>query len=61
MLRYAESTADRVSTHLGDFHSDCYWRLKQHTDAKRAIVGLARKLCDIYSMLKTNRPYDEKM
>jgi len=41
--------------------STWYWRLKQHTDAKRAIVGLARKLLVIiYTMLKTNRPYDEK-
>lgn len=37
-----------------------YWRLKQRTDAKRAIVALARKILVIlYTMLKTNQPYDE--
>ena len=37
-----------------------YWRLKQRTDAKRAIVALARKLLVIiYAMLKTNQPYNE--
>jgi transposase len=38
-----------------------YWRLKQRTDAKRAIVALARKILVIlYTMLKTNQPYDER-
>jgi len=41
--------------------SSWYWRLKQRTDAKRAIIALARKLLVIiYTMLKTNRLYDEK-
>ena len=40
--------------------SQWYWRLKQRTDAKRAIVALARKLLVIiYTMLKTQQPYDE--
>ncbi len=41
--------------------SGWYWRLKQRTDAKRAIVALARKLLVIiYTMLKSNRAYDEQ-
>ena len=41
--------------------SSWYWRLKQHTDSKRAIVALARKLLVIiYTMLKTNQPYNEQ-
>lgn len=41
--------------------SGWYWRLKQRTDAKRAIVALARKLLVIiYTMLKTNQPYKEE-
>lgn len=40
--------------------SGWYWRLKQRTGAKRAIVALARKLLVIiYSMLKSNQPFDE--
>jgi len=38
-----------------------YWRLKQHTGGKRAIVALARKLLVIiYTMLKTGQMYDEQ-
>jgi transposase len=38
-----------------------YWRLKQRVGTKRAIVALARKLLVIiYTMLKTNQPYDEQ-
>ena len=41
--------------------SGWYWRLKQRTDSKRAIVALARKLLVIiYTMLKTNQPYNEQ-
>jgi transposase len=41
--------------------SSWYWRLKQRTDTKRAIIALARKLLVIiYTMLKTNQPYDEQ-
>jgi len=41
--------------------SGWYWRLKQCTGSKRAIVALARKLLVIiYTMLKTNSPYDEQ-
>lgn len=41
--------------------SSWYWRLKQRMGAKRAIVALARKLLVIiYTMLKTNQPYDEQ-
>jgi transposase len=41
--------------------SSWYWRLKQRTDSKRAIVALARKLLVmIYAMFKSNRPYDEQ-
>jgi transposase len=41
--------------------SGWYWRLKQRTDTKRAIVALARKLLVIiYTMLKTEQPFDEQ-
>lgn len=41
--------------------SNWYWRLKQRTDSKRAIVALARKLLVIiYAMLKSNQPFDEQ-
>ena len=41
--------------------SGWYWRLKQRTGAKRAIVALARKLLVIiYTMLKSKQPFDEQ-
>ena len=41
--------------------SGWYWRLKQRIGAKRAIVALARKLLVIiYTMLKSNQPFDEQ-
>lgn len=41
--------------------SGWYWRLKQRTDSKRAIIALAHKLLVIiYSMLKSNQPYNEE-
>ena len=41
--------------------SSWYWRLKQRTDAKRAVVALARKLLVIiYTMLKTKQLYNEE-
>ena len=41
--------------------SGWYWRLKQRTDSKRAIVALARKLLVIiYAMLKSRQPFDEQ-
>ena len=41
--------------------SGWYWRLKQRTDSKRAIVALARKLLVIiYAMLKAGQPFDEQ-
>lgn len=50
-----------IASHKKLYLSSWYWRLKQHTDAKRAIVALARKLLVIiYTMLKTNQPYNEQ-
>jgi transposase len=49
-----------IAAHKNQYLSGWYWRLKQRTDAKRAIVALARKLLVIiYTMLKTNQPFDE--
>jgi transposase len=43
-----------IASHKRWYLSTWYWRLKQWTDAKRAIVALARKLLVIiYTMLKT--------
>lgn len=50
-----------ITSHRKHYLSGWYWRLKQRTDSKRAIVALARKLLVIiYTMLKTNSPYDEQ-
>ncbi len=49
-----------IASHKEMYLSGYYWRLKQRTDTKRAIVALARKLLVIiYAMLKTDQPYDE--
>ena len=41
--------------------SSWYWRLRQRTDAKRAIVALSRKLLVIiFTMLKSKCAYDEQ-
>jgi transposase len=50
-----------IASHKKLYLSGWYWRLKQRTDAKRAIVALARKLLVIiYSMLRSNSTYDEQ-
>jgi len=50
-----------MASHKKMYLSTWYWRLKQDTDSKRAIVALARKLLVIiYTMLKNNTPYDEQ-
>jgi len=50
-----------IASHKKLFLSGWYWRLKQRTDAKRAIVALARKLLVIiYAMLKSKSTYDEQ-
>jgi transposase len=50
-----------IASHKNMYLSGWYWRLKQRTDAKRAIVALARKLLVIiFTMLKTNSAYDEQ-
>jgi transposase len=49
-----------IAAHKNLYLSSWYWRMKQHTDAKRAIVALARKLLVIiYTMLKTDQLYNE--
>jgi transposase len=50
-----------IASHKEQYLSGWYWRLKQRTGTKRAIVGLARKLLVIiYTMFKTNSLYDEQ-
>jgi hypothetical protein len=50
-----------IASHKDQYLSGWYWRLKQRTDSKRAIVALARKLLVIiYAMLKSNQPYNEQ-
>lgn len=50
-----------IAAHKEQYLSGWYWRLKQRTDAKRAIVALARKLLVIiYAMLKADQPYNEQ-
>ena len=49
-----------IARQRNQYWSNWYWRLKQRTEAKRAIVALAWKiLVIIYTMLKTNQLYDE--
>jgi transposase len=49
-----------IASQKNQYLSGWYWRLKQRTDAKRAIIALARKLLVIiYTMLKTKQPFDE--
>ena len=50
-----------IAAQKKQYLSGWYWRLKQRTDAKRAIVALARKLLVIiYAMLKSNQLYNEQ-
>jgi transposase len=50
-----------IAAHKNLYLSNWYWRLKQHTDAKRAIIALARKLLVIiFAMLKSKSAYDEQ-
>lgn len=47
--------------HKEQYLSTWYWRLKQRTDSRRAIVALARKiLVIIYAMFKSDQPYNEQ-
>jgi len=50
-----------IAAHKEQYLSGWYWRLKQRTDSKRAIVALARKLLVvIYAMFKSDQPYSEQ-
>jgi transposase len=50
-----------ITSHRDQYLSGWYWRLKQRTDSKRAIVALARKLLVIiYTMIKTDNLYNEQ-
>jgi transposase len=50
-----------IASHKKLYLSSWYWRLKQRIGAKRAIIALARKLLVIiYTMLKSNQPYNEQ-
>lgn len=50
-----------ITAHKKMYLSGWYWRLKQRTGAKRAIVALARKLLVIiYAMLKSKSAYEEQ-
>jgi len=50
-----------IASHKDQYLSGWYWRLKQRTDSKRAIVALARKLLVIiYAMLKSDQLYNEQ-
>jgi transposase len=50
-----------ITSHRNFYLSSWYWRLKQRTDSKRAIVALSRKiLVIIYTLLKSNSLYDEQ-
>jgi len=48
--------AGKRNTYLANW----YWRIKQNRGAKRAIIALARKLLVmIYTMLKSQQPFDD--
>jgi transposase len=49
-----------IVSHKKMYLSGWYWRLKQRTGAKKAIIALARKLLVIiYAMLKSRSAFDE--
>lgn len=49
-----------VTRRKGTYLASWYWRVKQRSGAKKAIIGLARKiLVIIYTLLKQNISYDE--
>ena len=49
-----------VTRRKGTYLSNWYWRVKQRSGAKKAVIGLARKiLVIIYTLLKQNISYDE--
>ena len=49
-----------VTRRKGTYLSNWYWKVKQKRGAKKAIIGLARKiLVIIYTMLKENVVYNE--
>ncbi len=50
-----------VTRKKGTYLSNWYWKVKQKRGAKKAIIGLARKiLVIIYTMLKENLVYNEE-
>lgn len=50
-----------IASHKELYLSGWYWRLKQRTNSKKAIVALARKLLVIiYAMLKSDQPFNEQ-
>lgn len=50
-----------IASHKKMYLSGWYWRLKQRTGAKKAIIALARKLLVIiYAMLKSRSAFDEQ-
>ena len=50
-----------IASHKQLYWSGWYWRLKQRTNSKKAIVALARKLLVIiYAMLKSDQPFNEQ-
>ncbi len=50
-----------VTRRKGTYLSNWYWKVKQRSGAKKAIIGLARKiLVIIYTMLKENIVYNEE-
>jgi len=50
-----------VTRRKGTYLSNWYWKVKQRSGAKKAIIGLARKiLVIIYTLLKQNLSYNEE-
>ena len=50
-----------IASHKNLYLLGWYWRLKQRTGTKSAIVALARKLLVIvFTMLRSNSAYDEQ-
>lgn len=50
-----------VTRRKGTYLSNWYWKVKQRSGAKKAVIGLARKiLVIIYTLLKENISYNEE-
>lgn len=62
LLRYAYCEASWSAIRSSNFFSQYYERLKKRIGSQKAIVAVAKKLCEIsWHCLKEKRPYEERV